>query len=72
MVVDYIVSGLKKYTENINIQDRESIRAGNLWHLKTSISAQIEPEQLKAVILDLHPYFRGLWFTKRQSQKLYS
>lgn len=55
MVVDYIVSGLKKYTENININDRESIRAGNLWHLKTSISADIKPEQLKSVILALHP-----------------
>jgi isochorismate synthase len=55
MVTDFIVKGLESNTQNINISKTESVKAGQLWHLKTRISAEIEMENLDQIISDLHP-----------------
>ncbi len=55
MVIDFIVSALKPYSENLQVEDPKSIRAGDLWHLKSDIKSQIQPENLSNIILDLHP-----------------
>jgi isochorismate synthase len=55
MVTDFIVSSLEKHSNTIRVQDVESVRAGNLWHLKTNISAEIQPDSLSEIINELHP-----------------
>jgi len=55
MVTDYIADTLKPYSDHVQVQDVENVKAGNLWHLKTKISAEIEPENLSDVIDKLHP-----------------
>lgn len=55
MVVDFIVSTLKNHSQDIHVQATKHIKAGNLWHLKSDIKAQIQPEDLSKIIQDLHP-----------------
>jgi isochorismate synthase len=55
MVVDFIVSALKNHSDKLDVQNAQSVRAGNLWHLKSNIKAQIEPKDLFKIIQDLHP-----------------
>jgi len=55
MVTDFIANALKPYSDHVQIQDVENVKAGNLWHLKTKISAEIQPKNLSDVIGKLHP-----------------
>jgi isochorismate synthase len=55
MVTDFIVDTLKKHSSKVNIGQVESVKAGNLWHLKTKISAEIQPKDLSSVIKELNP-----------------
>ena len=55
MVVDFIVSALQNHSKNIDFGVVQNVRAGDLWHLKTDIKAQIQPEHLSNIIQDLHP-----------------
>jgi len=55
MVVDFIISALKNHSKAVNIGAVQNVKAGNLWHLKTDIKAQIQPEHLSKIIQDLHP-----------------
>ncbi len=55
MVTDFIAESLKPYSNKVRIQEVENVRAGNLWHLKTKISAEIQSENLSEVIKKLHP-----------------
>ncbi|RRO14528.1 chorismate-binding protein [Flavobacteriaceae bacterium 14752] len=55
MVVDFIVSALKNHSKNLDVGAVQNVRAGDLWHLKSDIKAQIQPEHLSKIILDLHP-----------------
>ncbi|GAA4809420.1 chorismate-binding protein [Litoribaculum gwangyangense] len=55
-VTDFIVDNLKPCVENIKISDVETVKAGNLLHLKTMISAHLKSDvQLKQIIKVLHP-----------------
>ncbi|MEP1486883.1 MAG: chorismate-binding protein [Algibacter sp.] len=56
-VTDFIVNNIMPFVENTKIADIETVKAGNLLHLKTMISAQLKPEvsNLKAMISALHP-----------------
>ena len=55
-VTDFIIDNLKPSVESFKVSDVETVKAGNLVHLKTMISAQLKSEtSLKQVIRALHP-----------------
>lgn len=56
IVTDYISRQIKPYTKSISVSDVETVRAGNLLHLKTRIISTINNEsKLESVIAALHP-----------------
>ncbi|GAA4882405.1 chorismate-binding protein [Flaviramulus aquimarinus] len=55
-VTDFIIDNLKPSVESFTVSDVETVKAGNLVHLKTMISAQLKSEtNLQHVITALHP-----------------
>ena len=55
-VTDFIINNLKPSVESYKVSDVETVKAGNLVHLKTIISAQLKPDfNLQKVISVLHP-----------------
>jgi isochorismate synthase len=55
-VTDYIVSKLNKVSAKIQVSESYSVKAGNLWHIKTDISGVFGQElNLKKAIQLLHP-----------------
>ncbi|MDD7886176.1 chorismate-binding protein [Flavivirga sp. 57AJ16] len=55
-VTDFIIDNLRSSVERFKVSDVETVKAGNLLHLKTMISAQLKSESnLKKVISLLHP-----------------
>lgn len=55
-VTDFIIDNLKSSVNKINVSDVKTVRAGNLLHLRTLISAQLKPNTaLKHIIEVLHP-----------------
>lgn len=69
-VTDYIVSELCKITESITISEPCSVRAGNIWHIKTDISGTIGNDQnLKEVVELLHPTPAVCGLPKKESRK---
>ncbi len=56
MVSDYIVRGLNPFSTEIKLENTKSVRAGNLWHLKTEISASLIPNASYLELIGaLHP-----------------
>ena len=57
VVVDAIVAGLNQSgtAQNIHIGERTTIRAGQLFHLQTPISAEIKAGNLLSLVNFLHP-----------------
>ena len=56
MVSDYIQERLGPSLEALNIGQAESIRAGNLWHLRSEVTGILpQPSEIKKVIMALHP-----------------
>jgi len=55
LVTDYISNVLQGSVSNLDVDDRESIRAGDLWHLRTKLKGSIEKESLAKIIKALHP-----------------
>lgn len=54
-VTDFLLSELQGKVDNIQFSETETIRAGNLLHLKTSISGQVQTSNLKQITEALHP-----------------
>ena len=55
-VTDFIIDNLKPSVENFKVSDVETVKAGNLLHLKTMISARLKKEALlHDIIRLLHP-----------------
>ena len=55
-VTDFIIDNLKPSVEHFKVSDIETVKAGNLVHLKTIISAQLKPKvPLDQIIEALHP-----------------
>ena len=71
IVTDFIIEHLKPSVDNIKINETETVKAGNLLHLRTMISAQLKPEvyQLKQLISDLHPTPAVCGFPKDVAKK---
>ena len=56
LVTDFIVESLEGLVKDITISSPYSVRAGNLWHIKTDISATLKSRKfLQKVITALHP-----------------
>ena len=55
-VTDFIIDNLKPSADSVKVSDVETVKAGNLVHLKTMISAKLKPDiPLKSLIEALHP-----------------
>jgi isochorismate synthase len=55
-VTDYIVGKLKDKTSFINVSEPYSIKAGMIWHIKTTVNAVFNKEtKLKEIVQLLHP-----------------
>ena len=55
MVTQYIHDVLKNNVENLSVSETQNSQAGQLWHLRSDISAQISSNKTKEVINALHP-----------------
>lgn len=55
MVTRHITHQLRNYVDDLSIGKVNSVRAGNLWHLKTKIWGTIHDLELEQIILALHP-----------------
>lgn len=55
LVTDYIVDALHDTVEGLKIGERESTRAGNLWHLRTKLTGSIAKNDLAKIVEALHP-----------------
>ena len=56
LVTDFIVDSLEDLSKEITISSPYSVKAGNLWHIKTDILAQLKSKKLiKKTIFALHP-----------------
>lgn len=55
-VTDFIVDSLQPSIESLNVSETETVKAGNLVHLKTMVSARLKTDStLKDVICTIHP-----------------
>jgi isochorismate synthase len=56
MVTDFIVESLSDLVKEVTLSSPYSVKAGNLWHIKTDISAMMKSKKfLKKTIRALHP-----------------
>lgn len=56
LVTDFIVKSLEGLVKDVSVSSPYSVKAGNLWHIKTDISAILKSKKtLKKIITTLHP-----------------
>ena len=55
IVTDYIVSNLQSSVESLEIGKVETVKAGNLLHLKTKITGELKTQNSKLITSILHP-----------------
>ena len=56
LVTDFIVDSLEAFVKEVTISSPYSVKAGNLWHIKTDILARLKSKKsLKKIITALHP-----------------
>ncbi|MCA0152868.1 chorismate-binding protein [Winogradskyella vincentii] len=69
IVTDYITNQIQDYTSNINVSETETVRAGDLLHLKTRIKSSINKDtRLNDIIRALHPTPAVCGFPKEASK----
>ncbi len=69
IVTVFLAEQIKPYTSQTKISEVETIRAGNLWHLKTRlISRMSSSSNLKAIIEALHPTPAVCGFPKEKAK----
>ena len=69
IVTDYITQQIKPFTKQINVSDVETVRAGNLLHLKSRITSLInDSASLKSIIEALHPTPAVCGFPKQDAK----
>lgn len=69
IVTDYIVEQIEPYTNQINVSEVDTVRAGNLVHLKTYIRSNIkEGCSVKSIINTLHPTPAVCGFPKQEAK----
>ncbi len=56
MVSDYIREKLGHFMDKLEVDEAQSVRAGNLWHLKSEVRGTLLPQTgVKEIITALHP-----------------
>lgn len=55
LVTEYIFHALKDKVISLNSSERESVRAGQLWHLRTEMKGTFAPNKFGEVLKALHP-----------------
>ena len=55
LVTKYICNVLADKVSQLKVSKTESVRAGNLWHLRTSVSGLMEEGGLQEIVKALHP-----------------
>lgn len=55
MVTRFIIDSLRGKVSDLQVSERESVRAGNLWHLKNVIQGTMKDTGLGEIINALHP-----------------
>lgn len=56
LVTEYITSGLQNKVNEMIVSSPYSVKAGNLWHIKTDITATVKSKKAKSeIITTLHP-----------------
>ncbi len=55
MVTDYITGCLSPYLEEMEVSRPETVKAGSLWHLKSSIRGTLKHQGLQPILAALHP-----------------
>ena len=55
LVTNYIVNALEGLVDKLEKSDTETVRAGNLLHLRTKISGVVSKNNLKQIVKALHP-----------------
>ncbi|MBT8244902.1 MAG: isochorismate synthase [Winogradskyella sp.] len=69
IVTDFLAKQISPYTSNTRISEVETIRAGNLWHLKTRLISSIDSKShLKSIIEALHPTPAVCGFPKEKAK----
>ncbi|WP_299122595.1 chorismate-binding protein [uncultured Winogradskyella sp.] len=69
IVTDYIMHQIAPYTKQNSISEVETVKAGNLMHLKSRITSVIEEDSsLKSIIEALHPTPAVCGFPKQKSK----
>ncbi|MBC2845314.1 chorismate-binding protein [Winogradskyella flava] len=69
IVTDYIAKQIEPYTSQIDISGVDTVRAGNLLHLKTYIISLIKDDcSLKSIIEALHPTPAVCGFPKQEAK----
>lgn len=69
LVTDFIVENLTDLAKDITLSSPYSVKAGNLWHIKTDIAATMKPKKfLKKLITALHPTSAVCGFPKQAAK----
>ena len=55
LVTQYISNAIAGSVSELNILDRTSIKAGNLWHLRTKLTGTLLKGHLSKIVVKLHP-----------------
>jgi len=55
LVTHYIFEALKAEVDQLKISETSSVRAGNLFHLRTSVSGIMKKNTIQAIVNALHP-----------------
>lgn len=70
LVTDFIVESLTDLAKEITLSSPDSLKAGNLWHIKTDIAATMKPKKfLKKLIGALHPTSAVCGFPKQRAKE---
>ncbi len=55
LVTNYISKVLGDKISYLKVSETESVRAGNIWHLRTSVSGVLDKDRLQEIVEVLHP-----------------
>jgi len=71
LVTDFIIEQIAPSIKNIKVSDIETVKAGNLVHLKTSISGELKDNgsTLKDLLFNIHPTPAVCGITKEKSKQ---
>lgn len=71
IVTDYIVKSLSGVVSNLRISETETVRAGNLLHLRTIVKGDLIPKKgnIKSIVEQLHPTPAVCGFPKEKAKQ---